>query len=1232
MLKKTFVTITCFMMIMIFTFNFLPVVMAAPVTIFEDDMEFGISNWTSDGLWHQTDDRYNSFNTSWVYNDGVDYDTGGRTFGNLTSSEIDLTTVESANLTFWTWHETEGNPNYDKMWIRISEDLGPFMEVYQIDPTDIGTWLHISLDISSHVGHVIQVAFFFDSLDEISNTNEGWYIDDFVVTGSTLEDHDIAIISLIAPEEATPDYEIFINGQVANIGLSDEINITVNFTVNGVVQNSTEIPILGIGNSTTVNFSWTPTSEGDFVVGIEAALVINENYTENNDMSKMILVRYSKGHVLFDQTHGCDDISNYDAFVNNLTAEKYNVSTFSGSTIDASTFSGIDVFVIPQTDNPYTPSELSAIENFVTSGGGLFVFGDGSASINSDLTGYANITWIGGGDWGPTNDIISHDITKDVLSVYLPWPIVARLQVTEDAEALVFDDSGHIMLAYSELPGRVIGFANENTFDDVNINKVYNLQLSMNIIKWLASGKSGHDILVNSIEIPKILSPGETTYINATVHNRGLFNEFNINIELTVNGTSVDTIQISSLESGHWTEVSFLWSESNVGIYEVGIKAIPVPFENMTSNNAQSSIIKVREILGYVLFDQTHYTDSIQDYSILIASLENDGFIVDIHESGAITSDIFQGYDVFVIPNPYSYYNIYEIAAIEDYVSVFGGLLVIGDRSSSWCEDLTEFSDIDWTNGGNIGTSISISSHEITSGVFSVDFIWPDLELRVYGDAKSLVRDSYGNHMLAVSEYPGRVAAFVDDQSFKDGGITQVDNLLLARNIIKWLAINPPAPPSNFTANLVPEGNALNISWNPNPESNIVGYVLYRRDRRFGDFFEVATVTAPNYKDSGLLNNVTYYYYVVAFDDESLYSPNSTIDSAMPDIDTDRDGIYDRRDDDDDDDGLLDNEEDKDRDGIVDFRETDPKNPDTDGDGANDGEDPLPLDPSQWLDKDGDGYGDNPLGNNSDAFPDESTQWSDTDGDGYGDNRRGNNPDAFPYEPTQWSDIDGDGYGDNVTGNNSDAFIDDSTQWSDSDGDGYGDNPEGNNPDEFPNDPGEWKDSDDDGVGDNSDFLPEFHNTSFFILMAIIAIICIVLLLVVVLIKKGKIKLPEKREPEPIPPSPEGYAYPGYTQPSDAPLPPYPPPPSEMGPYGPQPAFGGAPMPTPPPIPPPPPPAVETDITALLDDLLVTSEISEEDFLTLKEKHGTPEWQKTIDDMLVDGKITADTHSELNRN
>jgi hypothetical protein len=50
------------------------------------------------------------------------------------------------------------------------------------------------------------------------------------------------------------------------------------------------------------------------------------------------------------------------------------------------------------------------------------------------------------------------------------------------------------------------------------------------------------------------------------------------------------------------------------------------------------------------------------------------------------------------------------------------------------------------------------------------------------------------------------------------------------------------------------------------------------------------------------------------------------------------------------------------------------------------------------VDTDGDGFIDD-----IDDFPNDSTQWSDSDGDGYGDNPEGNNPDMYPNDPTRWS-------------------------------------------------------------------------------------------------------------------------------------------------------------------------------------------------------------------------------------
>ena len=80
--------------------------------------------------------------------------------------------------------------------------------------------------------------------------------------------------------------------------------------------------------------------------------------------------------------------------------------------------------------------------------------------------------------------------------------------------------------------------------------------------------------------------------------------------------------------------------------------------------------------------------------------------------------------------------------------------------------------------------------------------------------------------------------------------------------------------------------------------------------------------------------------------------------------------------------------------------------------------DAFPLDGTQWADQDGDGFGDNPIGNNADFCPTETgTSYLDTleigcedDGDGWADNW---GRDKFPGDATQWDDSDGDGYGDN---------------------------------------------------------------------------------------------------------------------------------------------------------------------------------------------------------------------------
>ena len=135
---------------------------------------------------------------------------------------------------------------------------------------------------------------------------------------------------------------------------------------------------------------------------------------------------------------------------------------------------------------------------------------------------------------------------------------------------------------------------------------------------------------------------------------------------------------------------------------------------------------------------------------------------------------------------------------------------------------------------------------------------------------------------------------------------------------------------------------------------------------------------------------------------------------------------------------------------------------DSDGDGFVDPVDAFPNDPSERVDTDGDGVGNNAdtdddndgVIDDGDFYPLDPDEWSNTDGDALGDNA-----DAFPEDPSETLDSDGDGVGDNT-----DVFPHDPSETVDTDGDGVG-----NRADPFPYDTREWQDTDGDGIGDNAD-------------------------------------------------------------------------------------------------------------------------------------------------------------------
>ena len=102
-----------------------------------------------------------------------------------------------------------------------------------------------------------------------------------------------------------------------------------------------------------------------------------------------------------------------------------------------------------------------------------------------------------------------------------------------------------------------------------------------------------HELAV-SMEAPAFLKPGDPSSLRATIHNLGSSNETNVELQLLINGTIVNSTTISELVSGASHTLSYLWIPMVEGIYNVTTHAPLVPGETLTYNNWDTKFTIVR--------------------------------------------------------------------------------------------------------------------------------------------------------------------------------------------------------------------------------------------------------------------------------------------------------------------------------------------------------------------------------------------------------------------------------------------------------------------------------------------------------------------------------------------------------------------------------------------------------------------------------------------------------------
>lgn len=142
-------------------------------------------------MWHLAPWRSSSPVTAFYYGDDASrtYDTsfcdefgcyGSSNSGSIVSPAINTAGASEALLTFNEWRQVENLSPYDRAAVLVSSD-GVNWDTAWESYASTGGWVDRAVDLTSWSGGDIYIQFYFDTLDDLYNYFEGWYVDDVTI-------------------------------------------------------------------------------------------------------------------------------------------------------------------------------------------------------------------------------------------------------------------------------------------------------------------------------------------------------------------------------------------------------------------------------------------------------------------------------------------------------------------------------------------------------------------------------------------------------------------------------------------------------------------------------------------------------------------------------------------------------------------------------------------------------------------------------------------------------------------------------------------------------------------------------------------------------------------------------------------------------------------------------------------------------------------------------------------
>ena len=350
----------------------------------------------------------------------------------------------------------------------------------------------------------------------------------------------------------------------------------------------------------------TPTAEGAYNVTAYAPAILGEDFTDNNLVGKTVLVLLItvRNVLVYSDDYAVAPGSRYVIIALDSLGISYTYFSNDpwgfGSALTSQSW---DLVVVDHCNYYALGNYWNELDDYVRNGGRLVLSTfdiDGSSSVPTALWDTLGVRWMSDMyspepvyRWIPSHPIFNFPNTVGDLTS-------SSYEYSDNGDH-VSPTTGTAVGGFTSSPGTdnaaiVVGNAyptvlfsfilDEFRHDENGDGKLDAVELWENAIVQLAKGNE-HDVAVR-LNAPGSLELNSAATLEATVTNRGLSDETNVQLSLLIDDNVVDSTVVTDLDVGQSSTISYAWTPATTAVYNITAWVQPVPGESYTADNVKT--------------------------------------------------------------------------------------------------------------------------------------------------------------------------------------------------------------------------------------------------------------------------------------------------------------------------------------------------------------------------------------------------------------------------------------------------------------------------------------------------------------------------------------------------------------------------------------------------------------------------------------------------------------------